>query len=842
MYRTIYLKILLLLISLTTSHCLFAQNRTRVRGVIKDKQTGEVMPFTNVMFVGTTIGAISDTKGVYFLNTTNPVDSIKFSFIGYSNLTVPVKRGVYNEINVYLEPEGMALDEIVVKAGENPAYRIMRNILKNKKRNNPNNVVSYKCEFYNKINISAYNINDKLLKKIFKKDTSLIQKLDTSEISGKPCLPIYFSETFSDYWHRKNPIQKKEIIKSYKSNSIGIDQLDVKDYTGNVSIKMNLYDSYIMLFKKSFTGPLAVTWKLNYKYYLIDSAYINNKYCYHIKFIPRRKFENTFVGDFWVHDTTFAIVKIKVRVSETANLNFANDLQIEQEFTQLNDSVWFMTKSKNYVDFNLIDKRSGVTSMIGIIGQKTLIYSNIVINPKIPKRFFEGNITVDSTEFYLKKKKINWDTKRPEQLTIKEKEINKTIDVVNQSPIVKQTERIVRMFSGGYYNLGKFEIGPYFKLYSFNPIEGNRFVFSGRTAKEFKDNMMIGGYIGYGTKDKEFKGGIDFGYMFKKYPRFAMGVSLTHDIGQLGRNKKILFLRENRILTSEDNFISSLLRRRTNFKLSMINEFEYYIEKEWFRGFKNMFYVTYNRTYSADSLPFYKYSESTSEFNTFSEEYISFVEFTLNTRISFQEDIMDFYFRRISIRTPYPIFYVNLTYGFHDLYKKNNDYYKFNLIVKQNLDLKSLGRLKYVIDCGYISKKTPFTALELHKGNETWSYYNYAFNMLNYYEFISDSYINIYADHHFDGLILGKIPLLRRMQMRSTVSGRALYGTLAESNKKILKFPDETNPVSHPYFEASVGVENIFKMFRVEAVWRLDYLNHPNISPFGIRAKMHISL
>ncbi len=842
MEKKIISKFTIIFILFLSATSFFVHGQTKVRGTIKDAKTGETVPFVSVSFAGTTIGAVSDNSGIYFLSTLSKVDTIKFNYLGYKELKLPIKKGIYQELDVELQSLDISIEAVTVNAGENPAYEIMRNIVKNKKKNNPNKLEFYKCEFYNKSNISVYNIDEKTLQRIFINDSDAINNLDTSVISGKPCLPIYFAETFSDYWYRKKPLGKKEVIKKYNTNSIGLDHVEIAKYTGNMSISTNLYDNFIFIFGRSFVSPISATWRLSYEYYLIDSAYVDNMYCYHIKFKPIRKFENNFVGDFWVHDTTFAVTQIKARISESANLNFANDIQVEQEYLRLNDSSWFVKRSKQYIDFNIVDKKAGEGNVFGAIAERTVIYDNIQLNPTVPKRFFAGDNSVDSTEKYDKIDTINWDVKRPEVFSRQEKKIIETIDVIKESPIVKQTERLFRMFTSGFYNLGNFEIGPYFNLYSKNPLEGHRFVITGRTSREYSERIMFGGHVGYGTKDKKLKFGGELAYRFKKYPRFAMGISGKHDIGQLGRNKKVEFLRENRILTTENNFISSLMRRRLNYRLSMIDNFEYYIEKEWVRGFKNILYFNYNIVHNSDSLSFYKYSEDNGTFNDFSEKALTTKEITLNTRISFREDILDLYFRRISMRTDYPIFNINLTYGFHDLFESQTGYYKANLIMKQKANIKVLGILEYVADIGIIRGKVPYPLLELHRGNETWSYYSFALNLLNYYEFVSDTYINFYAEHHFNGLILGKIPLLRRLQWRSTITGRGLYGKMMQNHDNVMKFLPGTEAANKPYFEVGAGVENIFKFLRVEAIWRLTHLDKPDVPSFGIRFKIQITI
>jgi ABC-type transport system involved in Fe-S cluster assembly fused permease/ATPase subunit len=148
--------------------------------------------------------------------------------------------------------------------------------------------------------------------------------------------------------------------------------------------------------------------------------------------------------------------------------------------------------------------------------------------------------------------------------------------------------------------------------------------------------------------------------------------------------------------------------------------------------------------------------------------------------------------------------------------------------------------MRYIVDAGKIFGAVPFPLLKLHEGNETYSFDRYAFNMMNYYEFASDQYASLFVEHHFQGLFLNHIPLMRKLKWREVVSGKALIGSISNTNKNILEFPIGLNSVSKPYFEAGVGVENIFKVIRVEALWRLSHLDNTNIEQFGVRVGVQI--
>jgi hypothetical protein len=96
---------------------------------------------------------------------------------------------------------------------------------------------------------------------------------------------------------------------------------------------INIYENYVSVFEPGFVSPIADFGLMFYKYYLIDSAFIGDKWCYQISFIPKRKQERTFRGDFWVNDTTFAIVKIQLRMAKEVNINYINDFVADYEYT-----------------------------------------------------------------------------------------------------------------------------------------------------------------------------------------------------------------------------------------------------------------------------------------------------------------------------------------------------------------------------------------------------------------------------------------------------------------------------------------------------------------------------
>ncbi|RUA32264.1 MAG: carboxypeptidase-like regulatory domain-containing protein, partial [Bacteroidetes bacterium] len=142
---------------------------------------------------------------------------------------------------------------------------------------------------------------------------------------------------------------------------------------------------------------------------------------------------------------------------------------------------------------------------------------------------------------------------------------------------------------------------------------------------------------------------------------------------------------------------------------------------------------------------------------------------------------------------------------------------------------------------GKIWGKLPYNLLEVHPGNETYIYDDFAYNGLNYYEFISDEFASFAYSHHFQGLFFNHIPLLRKLKWREVVYGKMLLGSLTDENRNYSTFPSVTHKLTEPYYEAGVAIENIFKILRVDFGWRLSYLDAPNAKRFRVRVNLKMN-
>ncbi len=814
-------KFFILLLVIVLYGNLSAQN-TLIRGTVKDAETGKPLPFTNIVFLHSTVGTISDFDGIFYLATEQATDTLIVSSLGYIPYKVPIKKGSVHELQINLQPTSLAIEEVVVTPGENPAFRILREIEKNKKKNNPDRFSSYQYKSYNKLRLDLNNIDDKFKKQpILKQFQFVFDYMDSSEVFSKNYLPVLISESVTNFYYQKDPKVERETIDAFKIS--GIQNNTISQFSGKMYQRLNIYNNFMDLFEPGFVSPIADFGKMYYKYYLEDSAFIDDSWCYKISFKPKRILERTFYGYFWVADTSFAIKKVQLRVSKTVNINYLNDLIAINEYSKINDSTWFLTGEDLLLDFYITDNTTG------FFGRKTSVYEDIIVDQPIPDSILELRTDIYIDHEDLEKDSLFWKENRKIDLSEEDDDIYEMVDSVMEVPAYKRIYGLIEMLVDYYLVWGPVELGPYYTIYSHNPIEGHRFRFGGRTSNNFSTKIRFSGHIAYGTLDERFKYGVGTEYLFDKNPRISAGAFYYHDIRQLGKS-------ENAFL--DDNFFASILRRQPNYKLTMVDQFNGYFEREWFQGFSNTISVKYQTIYPTEYVPFHIIE---GESNVIPLNKLTSANITLSTHFAYREKFLLGKFDRKSIGSKYPMLDLHLTYGPKGFFDSEYEYFKVVLKITDKVEVNPIGYLRYHITGGKIFGELPYPLLELHAGNETYAYDPLAFNMMNYYEFVSDEYVVFSAEHHFQGFFFNRVPLLRWLKLREVVTGKLLLGNLNEKNRNIMEFPEGLTYLEKPYSEVSIGIENILQLFRIDAMWRLSYLNHDNIQIFGLRATMQLT-
>ncbi|MFA5417282.1 MAG: DUF5686 family protein [Bacteroidales bacterium] len=822
------LPVILLLAGIFFSSSGFGQ-LTKIMGTVTDSATSEPMPFVNIIFKGTSIGVTSDFDGKYSIETKTPGDTLVASFIGYHKVSHRVAHGKFQVIDFVMVSQNIQLQDVVIRPGVNPAEIILQKIIDRKPQNDPDHLDAYQYEAYTKIELDANNITDKLKsRRIYRPFQFIFDNVDTSTVNGKTYLPIFLSETLSDVYVKKEPRSFLEKVKATKIS--GINNESAVQLLGDEFFHTNIYDNFIEIFQLNFVSPIANGSLPFYRYYLVDSAYFGNKWCYKIMFKPRHKQTLTFTGNFWVHDTTFAIKEIEMRIAEDANINYVNDLVITKSFEQVDGEHWLLTRDRTVGDFNLIENNK---TTLGFFGKKTTSYLNYIVNQPKENKFYQAPVNVVVEDDALNQSEEFWTENRHEMLTKDERTDYYMIDTLKTIPQFKTYIDIIEMVLTGYYVKGKFEIGPYASMLSFNAVEGTRFRFGGRTSNAFSTKVMVGGYLAYGTLDNKLKYGGNVLYMLNKNPRRALSGSFRYDMEQLGASQNAF---------REDFFLAFLFRREPANKLSMVEEISLTYEHEFFTGFSTKFNLKNRNLYPVGGAKFEYYYDDNGVQKIAEETAITSAEVGMDVRLAYKERVSMGEFERISLGAKYPIVNIRYAYGIPHAFQSDYEYTKLQMSMGHWFNVFNFGWSKFRIEGGRIWGTLPYPLLKLHEGNETYFFDDASFNLMNYYEFQSDKYLSVFYTHHFNGYFFNRIPLFRKLKWREVAYVTGLVGGLDNNNRNYSVHPDNIlYPLTKPYFEAGAGVENIFKIIRVDAIWRLSYLDHPNVVPFGIRFSLQFT-
>ncbi len=801
----------------------FSQSYT-ISGKVFDSESKEPLPFVPVIIKGTTVGATTDFDGNYSITTTTTGDSLVASYVGYLKISRALKRGENQTVNLPMVLQGVNLLEVVVKAGENPAHRIIRNVIANKKYNNKRRLDAYQYESYNKVEFDLNRIPKEMReRKIFKPIQFVFDNVDSLNSGEKPSLPIFITESLSDLYFRSNPDLKKEVIKASKIT--GIENTSITSVMGDMYQNINVYDNNILVFGKDFVSPISDNGFFYYKYYLEDSLFIGSTRCYQIRFKSKRPNELCFSGNMWIADTTWAVKRLEMSIPKDANINFINAANVVQEFSRI-DSTWMLSKDRLVIDFSMYKNQ------VGVYGRKTTSYTDFIINqPKDPK-FYEFGDKIVVEDSAMKKSDAFWDEHRHDSLSFREKKIYKMIDTIKTLPVYKTWVDIFTIFVSGYKVVNNFEIGPYFNLVSYNRVEGLRTRFGGRTSSKFSRWYELQGYVAYGFKDEKFKYSVGFKTFITKKPhRQLVGMTYKSDYEILGQSQNGF---------SQDNIFASLFRTNPLTNLTRVDQTYAWYEREWVEGLTSRVTLI-GRTITPLIANSYRYYASDGSIRT--KESIRNTEARVNIRFAYKEKFISGDFTRISLGTKFPVLQFNYSKSLQNAFRGEYNYQKVVLNISDRIRLISLlGYTDYIGEVGKIYGAVPYPLMELHGGNETYIYDYMAYNMMKYYEFASDQYASVGLFHHFEGLLFNKVPLIKKLKWREVVTGKALWGSVNDRNRNTLLFPSTLNALgAEPYVELTAGIENIFKVFRVDFLYRATYQNPKASNNIGVKAGFQLT-
>ncbi len=816
---------------------------TMIRGAVVDAGTNEPVPFAGVTWLDkNNNGTLTDDKGNFTLKTKDTTSRIIVTCLGYLKKIVPVKVGKTQKINITMYPDVKTLNDVVVKPKKtkyrnkgNPAVELINRVIEHKSGNREEDIDFYAYEKYEKSVFYLANYSEKFAKSIFIRNFKFVfDNIDTTIIPGRKSAPIFLKENISDVYYQKNPEKKLEVPVAEKMVSF-------EDYVNNKSVNafikilyldIDIYNNNILLLTNQFISPISSVAPTFYKYFIIDTTIIDNTKCIKLAFFPRNRNDFLFQGNLFIAlDSSYAVKKIDMSLNKDINLNWIKNMEIVQEFNKIQNRGWILTTNEIAIEFGLTSEK------MGIMGQRVVTYNNYQLD-KTKSDSIYAAISKNRDKETKNNDEAFWEAHRMQKLTKPEQRVYVLLDSLKNSPTFKLAMDVTLIISSGYFgSRNAIEIGPIGTFYGFNPIEGIRYKFGGRTTPHFNKKIYFGAYGAYGTTDEKYKYYIASTYLFSNgtifgFPIKSVSISYRNDIQIPGED--MMLAQQNSFFLSFMRGINYMMYYNKTFRIEHLNEFSNY--------FSYSAAFEYNRQTPTGEL----YYNTTNYSPVNNVKYINIPQIVIGLRYAPHEQFFQGKVYRIAITNKYPIFLFQYSLG-NKLIGNNFNYQKLMLDVSKRFYWSFLGYTDATFETGKIFGQVSFPLLEISRANQTYTYQSLSYNMMNFLEFVNDKYVALFADHCFNGFILNKVPIIKMLKLREYVTCKVLYGGISKNNNPdlepgLFKFPIDKNgaPITYtfgnvPYIETSVGISNILKFFRIDYVQRLTYLNHPNVSKNGIR-------
>lgn len=855
--RVLAKSILSSILFFTSYVSLFGQQYT-ISGIVKDKSNGDLMVGA-LMFVKEQAAAETscDANGKYLITLPKGNYHIICSSVGYQTETIEVNLTSDFNLDINLKPNEESLQTVEVRVEkyrnkDNPAVALMKKVIENKEKNHNTSYDYYSFNKYEKLEFSLNNVTDKMKNNLlFRNIKFIFDQADTNQQTGQVYLPMFLKESISDVYYRKEPQSKKEYVHGDRITNFGslFNSMGVSQVTNNMYQEVDFYENTIMLLTNGFVSPLAPIAPSVYRFYIQDTTVINNTSLIHLYFAPRTKTDFAFMGHLWVaNDSTYALHKIEAGIANDINLNWVKSLEISQEYDWVSlqnvpgrntapKRGLMLTKNNLVIDFAL-NKGNETKS---IIGKKTTSYKDIEINKPLHDSLFAMPGAVLMEPNVAKNDEAFWDQYRHMPLSSSESGIYQMVDSLNNYKPFKRAMSIGKLFIVGYTSVGGFDIGPANTFYSFNPIEGFRVRLGGRTNLKFSDKVMFEGYGAYGFKDKKFKSYAALRFNFgdsdmMKFPFNQLKIYHQNEIKIPGQ--ELQFVQEDNIFLS--------IKRGLNNKMLYIQSLGIEYKREHEYGFSYTLSAKKMKQSPAGVLKF--------EFDSLENRMVKAQVQTTELGVKLRYAPHEKFYEGANYRTPmlnkYPIFELQYTAGIKSPNAGEYNYHNIQAKIKKVFYMPPFGYSELIVEGGRLFGQVPYTLLTTHRANQTYSYQLESYNLMNFMEFVSDKYASINYHHNFQGVFFGRIPVLKSLKWREVITFKSLWGGLDEKNipsadNHLLRFPTDENGQlltyhlgSKPYIETSVGIGNIFRVLRLDYVRRLNYNENPNVSKWGIRARV----
>lgn len=836
-----------------------AQSFTSASGIVKDSITGEPLPFVSVYFDGSTIGAMTDDNGTFTLQNNQGYTKLAAASLGYDTKFIDLKPGKKNDnLEVLLKPTAFEISEVVVKPKrekytrkDNPAVELIKKVIAHKNDNRIEAKPEYQTEVYEKLSLSLDNFNPNLDKNKFLKKFKFIKNyLDTSEFNGKPILTVSVRENLSDFYYRKSPKAEKTIVRAKRMQGIDKTLDDGGGITSNLEEifkSINIFDNNIPILLNRFVSPLSSTLATTYyHYYIMDTLDVGGDKCVDLAFVPANSESYGFTGRLYITlDGNYAVKKVLLNTPANINLNWVDKLRIEQEFKQMSDSTWVLDQENTFVNFYVV---KGTQQLYA---HQLRNYDNYNFNVQNADSVFGLLGALHVLPEATAQPDTFWTHNRPIPLKEKEDALKDLLGQLRKVPAFNAIIKTAEILITGYIptandkKVTKFDFGPMNTTFSANHLEGFRMRVGGMTTANLNPYWFASGYLAYGTNDRKIKYNLKLTHSFTK-KEYHEGENPVNNLSFI-QEYDVYTPGQDFLFTSKDNIFVAWKVGEPVTKMQYIRKSVLQYEKEWLNGLTWKSWIMNQNNEAAGTLQYIKRDESGNLYHI-----KDFTTSEIGTQLRFAPGERAYNGRSgkesvFNLSKDAPVFKLSHQLGIKGVLGGDYNYNHTEISAEKRIWLSSFGHIDAQVKAGKVWDKVPFPLLILPNTNQSVTIQPEAFHMMNALEFVTDQYVSFNATYYLKGWILNRIPGIKWLRLREVLSFNMIYGGLTDKNNPTLTpglflLPDGTQPLgSTPYMECSVGLENIFKILRIDYYRRLTYLDHPDIKKGGIRIALRFT-
>lgn len=823
--------------------------QAQVRGVVIDAVSGDTVEYPNAQYRGHKVSA-SGSKDGQFTIARHEGWYLTVSALGYKTQRVLINDKTPESITFTMTPDVKSLDEVVVRSKRrskysrknNPAVELMKRVIEAKKKTDLANHDFYQYNKYQKITLAVNDIQpDEILEAQKNGKKWFVNQVETCKYTNKLIMPISVDETVSQHLYRKNPKDERDIILGQKSK--GVNQLIETGDVLNAVLKdvftdVDIYTDQVRLLQHHFTSPISSDAINFYRFYIEDTLYIGRDQCIHLQFAPNNMQDFGFRGELdIINDSTLHVKRCSLTVPSIGGVNFIQGLKIEQEYTQLDNGEWVLTVDDMVAEMSLLNI---LTKALVI---RTTRLSDYAFDP-LPNQAFKGkaktrydaDARIRSDEF--------WDKNRTVDLSQSESSMDTFIDNIEQTKGFKYLlfgiKALVENFveTGPKGSKSKFDVGPINTIVSNNFVDGLRFRASGQTTAALTPHWFWKGYYAYGTKSHKnyYSSAITYSFNKKEYrptefPQRTLTFTTSYDV--MSPSDKFMS-------TDKDNVFTGIRWHKVD-QMYFYNRQELRFDYETDNGLALFASMKTESNEPTGELQFNRLSDGVRV------NKIRTSELMLGARFTPGRQYINTKNHRVPVNKDAPEYSFSHTFGMKHFLGGEYNYNYTEIGFYRRLWMKSWGKIDIFAKAGAQWNKVPFPLLIMPPADLSYIFDEDNFSLMKNMEFLNDRFASIYVTWDLQGKIFNRIPLLKKLKWREIIGIKAMWGTLTDKNNPFLEenahdallfqMPDGVHMLERdrPYAELAIGINNIFKFFKVLYVRRLSYNEIPGTKKHGVR-------